>query len=273
MPINPMDYSGKDTVLDVVRTERAKFYNIIDNPDNWYVQTRCSEWEVRDMVGHMIDVTEGYLSRWDIARKGEAADALGLQIMSERLNENAQAFRSLPRAEAISRLKTDSDKMLTIFVALTPEEWGTFNVTHPYMGPLPTLFFPAFQVMDYGVHTWDMKWGLGKKDGKLDERTAGVLVPYMFILMQYTVDQESAKGIDTEFGIKVDGEWGGQWHVTIKDGNYTYKAADNLDDVQAVFHFKSASDFVLTTYQRFPGGETSGDPKVIDQIRHLFFRI
>jgi hypothetical protein len=43
--------------------------------------------------------------------------------------------------------------------------------------------------------------------------------------------------------------------------------------VQAVFHFKNASDFVLTTYQRFPGGETSGDPKVIDQIRHLWFRI
>jgi hypothetical protein len=100
-----MDYSGKDTVLDVVHTERAKFYNIVDNPDNWYVQTRCSEWEVRDIAGHMIDVTEGYLSRWDMARKGEAADALGLQIMSERLNQNAQAFRSLSRAEAIARLK------------------------------------------------------------------------------------------------------------------------------------------------------------------------
>ncbi len=273
MPINPMDYSGKDTVLDVVRTERAKFYNIVDNPDNWYVQTRCSEWEVRDIVGHMIDVTEGYLSRWDMARKGEAADALGLQIMSERLNQNAQAFRSLSRAEAISRLKTDSDTMLAIFDALTPEEWGNFNVTHPYMGPVPTLFYPAFQVMDYGVHTWDMKWGLGEKVGKLDERTAGVLVPYMFILMQYTVDQDSAKGIDTEFGIKVDGEWGGQWRVTVKDGTYSYKSADTLDGVHAVFHFKSASDFVLTTYQRFPGGETSGDPKVIDQIRHLFFRI
>ncbi len=70
MPANPMDYSsGRDTVLDVARTERAKFYNIIDDPNNWYVQTRCSEWEVRDMVGHMIDVTEGYLTAWDMARK------------------------------------------------------------------------------------------------------------------------------------------------------------------------------------------------------------
>lgn len=273
MVVNPMDYSGKETVLDVVRTERARFYEIIDNPANWYVQTRCSEWEVRDIVGHMIDVTEGYLERWDMARKGEAADALGLAVMSDKLNENAQAFRSLSREEAIARLKADSDTMLAIFEALTPEEWATFIVTHPYMGPIPTLFYPAFQIMDYGVHTWDMKWGLGDKYGKLDERTAGILVPYMFILMQYTVDQESAKGVDAVFGLKVDGEWGGQWRITVKDGVYTAQAADNLDDVQALFHFKNASDFVLTTYQRFPGGETSGDPKVIDQIRHLFFRI
>ena len=273
MPINPMDYSAKDTVLDVVRTERANFFKVVDDPDNWNVQTRCSEWEVRDIVGHMIDVTEGYLSRWDMARKDEAADALGLQVMSERLNENAQTFRSLTREVAISRLKADSDKMLAIFDALTADEWANVLVTHPYMGPLPMLFYPAFQVMDYGVHTWDMRWGLGDKDGKLDERTAGILVPYMFILMQYTVDQEIAKGIDTEFSIKVDGEWGGQWRVRITNGTFIYKSVDNLEGVQAVFHFKDASDFVLTTYQRFPGGETSGDSKVINKIRHLFFRI
>jgi len=273
MAVNSMDYSGKDTVLDVIRTERANFFDVIDDPNNWDVQTRCTEWEVRDIVGHMIDVTEGYLSRWDMARKNESADALGLLVMGEMLNENAQGFRSLSREEAVARLKADSDKMLAIFDSLTAEEWSGFIVTHPYMGQLPTLFYPAFHVMDYGVHTWDMNWGLGQKDAKLEERTAGVLVPYMFILMQVTVDQESAKDVDAVFGVKIDGEWGGQWRVTIKDGTFSYEPAENLEEVQALFHFKNASDFVLTTFQRFPGGETSGDPKVIDQVRHLFFRI
>ena len=273
MAVNSMDHSGKDTVVDVVRTERANFYDVIDDPDNWYVQTRCAAWEVRDIAGHMIDVTEGYLSRWDMARNNEPADALGLLVMGETLNDHAQAFRSVPREEVIARLKSDSDKMLAIFDTLTAEEWSGFNVTHPFMGPLPTFFYPAFHVMDYGVHTWDMNWGLGQKDAKLDERTAGVLVPYMFILMMSTVDQESVKGLDIEFGVKIDGEWGGQWRVRVKDGAYTYAPADNLDGVQALFHFENASDFVLTTFQRFPGGETSGDPKVIDQVRHMFFRI
>ncbi|HYX50463.1 MAG TPA: maleylpyruvate isomerase N-terminal domain-containing protein, partial [Ktedonobacteraceae bacterium] len=124
MPANPMDYnSGRDTVLDVARTERAKFYDIIDDPNNWYVQTRCSEWEVRDIVGHMIDVTEGYLTAWDMVRKGETGNPLGLVVMSDRLNEHALAFRSLSREEAIARLKKDSDQAFAIFDALTPEEW------------------------------------------------------------------------------------------------------------------------------------------------------
>jgi len=238
MAVNSMDYSGKDTVLDVIRTERANFFDVIDDPNNWDVQTRCTEWEVRDIVGHMIDVTEGYLSRWDMARKNESADALGLLVMGETLNENAQGFRSLSREEAIARLKADSDKMLAIFDSLTADEWGGFNVTHPYMGPLPTLFYPAFHVMDYGVHTWDMNWGLGQKDAKLEERTAGVLVPYMFILMQVTVDQESAKDVDAVFGVKIDGEWGGQWRVTIKDGTFSYEPAENLEGDRPSFTSK-----------------------------------
>jgi len=273
MPVNPMDYSAKDTVLDVARTERSKFYDIIDDPQNWNVQTRCSEWEVRDMVGHMIDVTEGYLTAWDMARKGETGNPFGLKIMHDRLNERSQSLRSLSREEAISRLKSASDKMFVIFDGLTSEQWMGATIPHPYMGPIPTCFYPSFQIIDYGIHTWDMKWGLGDKTGKLDERTAGILMPYMFIVMQYTIDEGSVKGVDGVFGIIVDGEWGGKWHATINDAQWVCVPADNLEDVQAIFHFKDASDFVLTVYQRFPGGETSGDPKVVDQIRHEFFKI
>jgi hypothetical protein len=95
----------------------------------------------------------------------------------------------------------------------------------------------------------------------------------MFVLMQSTVDEKSAKGLDIEYGIKVDGEWGGQWRVRVKDGKYTATPADSLEGVPAVFHFKDASDFVLTTFQRIEGGEAIGDPKVIDKVRHMFFRI
>ena len=273
-PVNSMDYSGKDTVLDVVRTDATDFFHIVDDPQNWNVQTRCTEWEVRDMVGHMIDVTEGYLSRWDSARKNEPRETVPLTQMSHDLNEHAQAFRSLPREEAISRLKNDYKQMMEIFDQLTADEWNNFIVTHPFMGPLPTLLYPAFHVMDYGVHSWDMHWGLGEKDRKLDERTAGVLIPYMlYALLPSTVDQNSAKGVDVEYGIEVSGEWGGKWRVTVKDGKFEAKPEEgNFEGTKAVFSF-DPSDFVLTCFQRFDGGTARGDQDTIDTVRKLFFRI
>lgn len=274
MAVNSMDYSGKDTVLDVVRTERARFYDVIDDPANWNVQTRCEEWEVRDIVSHMIDVTEGYLAAWERARKGEdPVPAVGTAVMAESLNKNVMALRSLPREEAIARLKSASRKMLEIFDGLTADDWNNFLVGHTYMGPLPTLFYPAFHVMDYGVHTWDMHWGLGDKDAKLDERTAGVLVPFMFVLYSGTLEPESAKGVDVTYGVEVDGEWGGKWLATVKDGKFESQPADELSSAQAIFHYDHPSDFVLTAFQRKDLSDATGDPAVIEKVRGLFFTI
>jgi len=272
--VNSMDYSGKDTVLDVIRKESRDFFKLVDDPKNWNVQTRCTEWQVRDMVGHMIDVTEGYLMRWEKARKNEPIDTVGLLVMSDQLNQHAQAFRSLSREEAIARLKADYDKMMKTFESLSAEEWGNFLVTHPFMGALPTLFYTAFHVMDYGVHTWDIRYGLGEKTRKLDERTAGVLVPYMlYALLPSTVDAQSAKGVDVQYGIEISGEWGGKWRASIKDGKFEAKPeTGNFEGCDAIFSY-DPSDFVLTAFQRFPGGSARGDQEVIEKVRNMFFRI
>jgi|GEM_PF-6972354 len=44
MAYNSMDYSAKDTVLDVGRAGRANFFQIIADPANWNGQTRCTRW-------------------------------------------------------------------------------------------------------------------------------------------------------------------------------------------------------------------------------------
>jgi uncharacterized protein (TIGR03083 family) len=271
-PVNPMAAEGKDVVMDIMRRDRAKFFRLVEEPNNWNVQTRCTEWEVRDLVGHMIDVTEGYLGRWDAAKKGEAPGALGLQVMGETLNDHALDFRKLSREEAIARLKDDAAKMDAIFAALTPEEWTSMLVTHPYMGPVPAGFYPAFHIMDYGIHPYDIEYGLGDKLATLDEATAGVLIPYCFVIMQYTVDAASAAGVDAVYGIDISGPWGGKWRATVKDGAWSV-VPDGVDfkGCAALFRY-SASDFVLTAFGRFDGGSATGDPEVIAAVRKLFFR-
>ena len=258
--------------MDVLRRDQDKFFRLVEDPQNWNVQTRCTEWEVRDLVGHMIDVLEGYFKNWDAAKKGETPTPLGMEAMGGTLNDHALEFRKLSREEALARLKADKEKMMSIFEALTSDEWTSFMVTHPYMGPVPAGFYPAFHIMDYGIHPYDIEYGLGSKLAELDEGTAGVLISYCHIIMQYTVDQESAKGLDTVYGFEVSGPWGGRWRATVKDGTWEAKPEQgNFEDCEALFRF-TPSDFVLTVFGRFPGGAATGDPDVIEKVRRLFFR-
>jgi hypothetical protein len=173
----------------------------------------------------------------------------------------------------IARLKSASGKMLSLFDALTADEWINFVVVHLYVGPLPAFIYPALHIMDYGVHTWDMRWGLGDKDAKLDTRTVGVLTPFMFIVYSATLDLESAEGVDIVYGIQVDGEWGGSWKTRVKDGKFESQITRDLSDAQANFRYRHPSDFVLTAWQRVDLSEATGDPEVIQKVRGLFFTI
>jgi hypothetical protein len=93
------------------------------------------------------------------------------------------------------------------------------------------------------------------------------------VFWQYTVDEKVAKGLDFTYGIDVAGPWGGKWRATVKDGKWSAEPeSSNFKGCDAVFHFDSVGDAVLTFFQRYPGGSASGDPDVIEAVRHLHFR-
>ena len=271
--VNTMAPEGKDHLLRVVRKERQAFYDLIDSTDDetWKTPTACTEWEVRDVVGHLVDVTEGYIERFTLARaKQPFPEALGLPGMAKLLDSGAKRFRSSSRTQLIARLKESSDKLFKILDALSPDQYTTEMIPHVYMGPLPTMIYPAFQLIDYSVHTWDIRAGLGELK-PLSEDAANTLIPYMFIVLQVTVDEEAAKGFDANWGVRISGDAGGSWKLALKDGKLTYEEA-SVAGLPVVFNF-DANDWVLTAYQRFPGGAVIGDRQLAYKIRRLFFKI
>jgi uncharacterized protein (TIGR03083 family) len=268
--VNVGDYAGKQFLLNLDRAERAEFYKLLDEAP-WEGKTASGHWQVRDLCGHMIDVTEAYLERWAMARAGQEAPApFGLKIMAQKLDEGATRFRSLSKQDAIARLKTASDKMFEIFDGLDEQAWTGEIINHVYMGPLPAYFFAAFQLIDYSIHSWDIKAGLGR-DEPLSDAAAVTLIPFMLIVIQYTVDEERSRGLKTQFGIEVTGPGGGQWCVSV-DGTQVSFEETSTENCAVAFSFKP-SDFVLSTYQRIRAGTLTGDAALGDRIRDLLFKI
>jgi uncharacterized protein (TIGR03083 family) len=262
-------YAAKDNLLRVLRREADALFEMAENGP-WTGKTACTEWETRDIVGHLIDVTESYFVGFDAARSGAAvADALGVRVMQDRLDEGAKEHRGLTQAEAVDRLRTDFGKMMEICEALGPEEWGGLIVPHKYMGPLPAFFYPVFQLMDYGVHGWDIRQGSGRAHSLLGD-TADLLAPFMFILWQATADVPTDMDAYA-VGIRLSGRNAQDYLVNITVDGLSY-AQEDVSGLPAVIELDPGS-LVLTAFGRVNAGTIRGDRAVADQFLNSFFRI
>ena len=255
---NAMTYEGKDTILRVVREEAERMFAMAEAPGAWEAPTACSDWQVRDIIGHLVDTTEGYFKSFETAQAGGSGEAHGLPVMHELAGDGGRAFRGVPQAE-----------MMGILEPLTAEEWGGMIIPHAYMGPVPAFVYAGGQLMDYGVHSWDIREGIGRAHA-LSADAADLLVPFMFIIWQSTV-RSSADLSPFTIGVTVSGRNAGSYRVSVSDQGMSYEPGE-VDDLPAVIDF-DAGGLVLTTFGRINGGNVRGDQALAERFLNLFYRI
>jgi uncharacterized protein (TIGR03083 family) len=268
---NFMDPQSRKNVLRVIQEEADQFMALASASESWEAATGAGHWQVRDVVGHLVDTTEEYFVCFDAARgRGEAKDPLGLPGMAGFVDEGAQAFRSVPQPELLERLRVDLDKMLGIFNELSDEEWAGFMVPHKFMGPLPASFYAIFQVVDYAMHGWDIREGTGRAHA-LSADAADLLVPLSFILWQNTA-QVKDEDEPYSIGVRVtSGHNAGDTRLDVSAAGVTYESA-SVEGLPAVLDFDAAS-CILTAYGRMNGGALSGDRAIGEHFLNLYFRI
>jgi uncharacterized protein (TIGR03083 family) len=267
---NAMTFEGKPTILKVVRRQAEAMFALADKPDAWNAPTACENWAVKDVIAHIVDTTEGYFRSFELARAGtEAPAAHGLAVMAELADQGAAALHDIPQAELMARIRADLDTMEGLLDDLTEQEWGGLIAPHSYMGPVPAFIFAAGQLMDYGVHTWDIRQGAGACHA-FDGDAADLLVPFMPIIWQNTVKP----GVVSEpvtVGVRVSGRNAADYRMTVGPEGFSYENG-SLDDLPAVLEFDPGS-FVLTAFGRYNTGTVRGDFAVAEKFLNIFFRI
>jgi hypothetical protein len=161
------------------------------------------------------------------------------------------------------------NEMMGILEGVGPDEWAGFMVPHFYMGPVPVFFYAAGQLMDYAVHSWDIRQGSGRAHC-LSGDAADLLVPFMFVLWQSTV-RPDADLTPMQLGVRVSGRNGGDYRVSVDEKGMAYEPGD-VSDLPAVLEFDAGS-LVLTTFGRSNAGTVRGDPATADRYLNLFFPI
>ncbi len=270
---NVMDFNNRDRLLAAIRDEADEFFTIAGKPENWEAPTASGHWQVRDIVAHITDVTEGYLEGFEMARTGQDPPAPpGLAAMADLADRNALALRDHSQQDLLNRLEGGFRKLMSIFEGLGADDWMGLLVHHKYLGPVPSFIFPTFQLVDYGVHNWDIREGLGMPNG-IPGPVGDFLAPAMFSVWQGTLDAQRLGGQEIRIGIRVTGRNPGLYKVTANPEGLTYEPADESNlDAPAVIEFDPGS-LVLTAYDRIHGGTAYGDREMIDRFRTAFFSI
>src|SRR5262249_16674671 len=136
-------------------------------------------------------------------------------------------------------------------------------------GPVPACVYAGGQLMDYGVHTWDIRQGRGQAHA-LSADAADLLVPFMFIIWQSTV-RPDADLTPFSIGIRVSGRNAGDTRVSIGEGGMTYEPG-SIDDLPAMLEFDPGG-MELAALGGLRGGRAGGDAALATRFLTLFFRI
>jgi uncharacterized protein (TIGR03083 family) len=262
--------ASKPRLLAVLHNEADAMFGLVAHPDHWHMPTACEGWEVRDMVGHLVDAMESYLEGFRLARTGAAGEAaIGMAGMAKASDEAARAFRAVDRDELLERFHRDFDRLLGEFETLTDDDWSQLLVPDRYLGPLPAMIVAAGLLGGFTVHGWDVRQGLGSPHAIASD-AADLLVPFTFLLWSVTADTSRVHA-PYSIGIRTTGKNGGETRFDVAPDGIRFASA-SVADCEAILEYDPGT-LVLTGYARVNGGTVHGDPQVASDFRSLFVSI
>ena len=149
--VNEGGAAGDASNLALAQGELARRAKAIDT-SQWALPTTCSEWNVRDLLVHVIEGSGMAQRLLDGASAQEARAAFGVEHGADLAAEIDDAF-----AHELSAFERDGSLKMVVH--------------HPAAGDIPGAALCDFRTGDYLLHSWDLARATAG-----DERLPDVLV-------------------------------------------------------------------------------------------------
>ncbi|HEX7443996.1 MAG TPA: TIGR03086 family metal-binding protein [Acidimicrobiales bacterium] len=137
--------------LDAIAAASSTFVAVLDQvgTDQLGVATPCEEWDVRDLLGHVIVGSQMAVALLDGASQDEAKAFWGQSFGDDVVDRCRETV-----ADQLDRLGVVSD-------------WDA--VVHHTIGDVPASRLLEFRIGDLTLHAWDLATAIGVDDGIPDD--------------------------------------------------------------------------------------------------------
>ncbi|MDH3601812.1 MAG: maleylpyruvate isomerase family mycothiol-dependent enzyme [Candidatus Tectomicrobia bacterium] len=149
----------------LLHTESDRFTRYLQAlpPQTWSQSTACDQWQVQDVVAHLIEVAQLYTHSVTRGVQGDAeppegrlpAGAVNASIVAERVAQRSIATRKRLGDELLETFEHTGAHLNRLFAELSPEDRDK-PCYHPG-GIVPARRFIDLRLKELAMHEWDMR--------------------------------------------------------------------------------------------------------------------
>ena len=155
-----------ESQVELVKILVSNIRNCAGNlsPEQLALPSACSEWQVQDVVSHLVGGAERQIDSMRRGKAGDSGPPQGFAPMESSTMSTTNAQRDIRRREELGpRLLTAFDdlyaELYREFDEFGPDDWDT-PCWHLRRGAMPAWEYIELRIQELAIHDWDMRKAL-----------------------------------------------------------------------------------------------------------------
>lgn len=131
------------------------------SPEQLALQSACSEWQVQDVVGHLIGGAERQIDSMSRGLAGDSGPPQGFTPASSSAMSAGNSQRDVQRrvdlGDGLMTAYNDYyARLYDVLDGFNPDHWDTL-CWHMRRGPMPASEYLELRIQELAIHDWDMR--------------------------------------------------------------------------------------------------------------------
>ena len=209
----------------------------------------CAEWNMADVVAHLIDIGNKFSMSVERALNGSVSPPMGYRRMNRaEFTQSVIALRDAYHEDLFPEFNASCLRLNRLLVSLTPDQYA-LPAWHPFR-VMTVENLIELRTMELAVHGWDVRYGIDRAAS-----LSPVAVPFLKEwVRRWLTACFRAPSDDTNATIRfslTDGDDGESHDLTVRPDAFTLSPADPSADADATLELDTSS-YILFLMGRLP---------------------
>ena len=209
----------------------------------------CAEWNMADVVAHLVDVGNHFSMSIERALNGNVSPPMGYRRMNrEEFTQSVIALRDAYHEDLFPEFNASCLRLNRLLMSLTPEQYA-LPAWHPFR-VMTVENLIELRAMELAIHGWDVRYGIDRAAS-----LSAAAVPFLkgWVHRWLTACFRAPDGLDADVRLRfslTDGD-DESYDLTVRSDGFSLEASDTSATADGTLTLDTSS-YILFLMGRLP---------------------